>query len=509
MTDAFATASRDLPWLRALAARLARGDTDVADDLVQETLEQAWRTGPAGGELAAPRGWLATVLRSRLRMTLRAGARRSARESATHAAVPSTQDPTDELARLELLGIVVECLHALPELDRRIVMLRYFDDLDATGIGARLAMAPPTVRSRLHRAITRLRDDMDARCGGRCAWALLLGAPLRQAPVTSSASLVAAVTAMSTVTKLAVVLAVVATVTAVWISGRGGTSLATTTTTTTAAPGVTPSAREHARESGDRSGTHAARLAAVLRARAPLHATPPRSPLPVPEIGAVDAAALVKEGKTALNDAFEACLLDVAPHGPPVVIPGAKFLPGHTPMPPLPGRVVIRGTMIGSPGVGAVFESVSVVEATEPRGPLVECIIESAYAYAGPAPAGELEAPVMMAWLGEPPADLDEDQWRVQMFEALMLAYVPESVHACDPEVAVEGALRFDLEFADGAAPTAARVDGPDLPLDVVACVRTAAARWKFPRKFAGRTMSYVATLPLEPRPTQDPDVDP
>lgn len=504
MTDAFATASRDLPWLRALAARLTRGDTDVADDLVQETLEQAWRAGPAAGELAAPRGWLATVLRSRLRMTLRAGARRSARESATSAPASSTRDPTDELARLELLGIVVECLHALPELDRRIVMLRYFDDLDATGIGARLAMAPATVRSRLHRAIARLRDDMDARCGGRRAWAVLLGAPLRQTTASSSTGLVAAVTAMSTVTKLAVVIAVVATATAVWISGREGTSLATTAVT----PAVTSSAREHARASDDRSGTHAARLAAVLRARAPLQATPPRSPMPMPEIGAVDATALREEGKAALVAAFDACLLDLAPHGPPVVIPGAKFLPGHTPMPPHPGRVVLRATMIGSPGVGAVFESVNLVEATEPHGPLVECVIESAYAYAGPAPAGELEAPVTLTRLGEPPADLDEDEWRDQMFEAVMLAHVNEGVHACDPDAAVEGALRFELEFAEGAAPSAARVDGPGLPLDVVACVRTAAAGWNFPRKFAGRTMSYVAMLPLEQRPTHEPDAD-
>ena len=59
MTDAFASVTRDLPWLRALAIRLARGDPDEADDLVQDALEVASQRAPSDLEAKSPRGWLA------------------------------------------------------------------------------------------------------------------------------------------------------------------------------------------------------------------------------------------------------------------------------------------------------------------------------------------------------------------------------------------------------------------------------------------------------------------
>ena len=501
MSDTLDIAVRDLPWLRALASRLARGDVDAADDLVQEALERAWHGAPTGGELAAPRGWLATVLRNRLRMTLRAGARRSARESATHAATPSTHDPTDELARLQLLGLLVERLHALPELDRRIVMLRYFDELDATAIGERLAMAPPTVRSRLHRALAHLRDEMDAHCGDRRAWAVLLGAPV---PARTTTGLVGAITAMSTATKLAIVTAVAATATAVWITRHERSSFAHAAV----APAQVRGAQALPRGLDSRTSTRARPLATALPAAAPLRASPPPSRLPVPDTGAIDEAALLAEGKAALQAAFDMCSQDLAPDGPPPTLPGATYLPGHGPMHPTYGRVVIRATMIGSPEVGAMFDSITVVEATEPGGPLVECLIQSAYAYTGPAPASDLASPVTMAWLGPPPAGLDDDTWREQMFESVMLAYVPEDVDACDPEATATGELRFELDFSEDKepSPAAVRVDGPHIPSDVVECVRTATAARFFPPKFADRTMAYVVQLPIERSEAGEPN---
>jgi RNA polymerase sigma factor (sigma-70 family) len=142
MTDAFTSLEPDLPWLRRLATQLARGDPDEAEDLVQETLHTAWRRAPTEEVLATPRGWLRTVMRNHLRMARRSDARRTRRHDLASAPAQASADPVDELARIELIGHVVTHLQALPELDQRIIALRFFDELDASAIGERLSMPP-------------------------------------------------------------------------------------------------------------------------------------------------------------------------------------------------------------------------------------------------------------------------------------------------------------------------------------------------------------------------------
>src|SRR6185503_575510 len=62
-------------WLNALARRLC-ADADGADDLVQDTWVAALEHPPEGGRPL--RGWLATVLRSKLGNRARSESRRSA-----------------------------------------------------------------------------------------------------------------------------------------------------------------------------------------------------------------------------------------------------------------------------------------------------------------------------------------------------------------------------------------------------------------------------------------------
>lgn len=54
MSDVFATLSQELPWLRSLATRLAQGDRDEAEDLVQDTLQVAWERTPPEQALQPP-----------------------------------------------------------------------------------------------------------------------------------------------------------------------------------------------------------------------------------------------------------------------------------------------------------------------------------------------------------------------------------------------------------------------------------------------------------------------
>jgi RNA polymerase sigma-70 factor (ECF subfamily) len=465
MTDAFATVTRDLPWLRALAARLAGGDPDLADDLVQDTLEVASRQAPA--ELESSRGWLATVLRNRVRMHHRGDARRSAREQAAAPAV-ARSDTADELARMELLAFVMARLQTLPELDRRIVTLRYFDDLDATTIGQRLAMPAATVRSRLQRTLAKLRADLDERCGNRRAWTLVLGVPI---PSRTATTFFGTITTMSIASKLGLGAVAIAAATATWFVTRAEPSSAPVRTAAAApdpAPvASTPSTIAHDRGAPEIQRTWQARRTAI-RARLP------KPPVAVP---VVDEAELATQARRALTDAFEDCAEDADAQ--------------------LQGRIVLRATMIGSPDEGTVFDAITSVDETTHDPALLECLIESSYAYSGPAPSAAVETTTTVSWLGGQPEAMDDDTWRQSMFDAVFEAHSVE-LDACASGRAVAEPVKVALEFAKGPSPIAARVEGDELPRDIGECMAKVLTQWRFPRRFEGRTMTTTVRLGKE-----------
>jgi RNA polymerase sigma-70 factor (ECF subfamily) len=474
MTDGFATITRDLPWLRSLAVRLARGDGDAADDLVQETLHTAWERAPPEAALHSPRGWLATVLRNRLRMTRRGDARRAVRESHGATDPVEVRTPSDELARLELLGLVMERLQALPELDRRIITLRFFDDLDAPAIGARLSLPPATVRSRLHRALARLRDDLDAHHGGdRRSWALLLGAPL---PVPATTGSLAGAIAMTMTAKLGLTIAVAVVAFAAWRAARTAPAPTTPAAVTVAAPLPSPARAGGAAPDRDPANERAWQdRRAVIRGRIGARPAPD-----VPAVASVAADdALVAQATAALHEAFAACT------------EGSER--------PIAGRMVVRATIIGSDDVGTIFESIEPVDPATRDVDTLECLIESSYAFVGPAPRAALDTTTTIAWLGAQPEGLDDDAWRREMFDATVISHLSE-VRACEAGApGVRGVLRLAFEFADDPTPTSVRTEAGEVADAVVQCALEAARGWRFPRKFAGRTMTSALTFPIDP----------
>lgn len=173
------------PWVRTLARSLVH-DENAASDLEQETWLTALERPPRRG--GALRGWLATVMRSRLADDRRSTGRRTAREErvATSATAP---DPADLAARGELHRRVIEAVLALPTEQRDVVLLRYFEDRSAAEIATRYGVPASTVRSRLMRGLKRLREVLSDEFGAegrdwRAALAPLAG--LGDSSVTSS-----------------------------------------------------------------------------------------------------------------------------------------------------------------------------------------------------------------------------------------------------------------------------------------------------------------------------------
>ncbi|HEX5051153.1 MAG TPA: sigma-70 family RNA polymerase sigma factor [Planctomycetota bacterium] len=154
------------PFLRALARRLAT-DEHTADDLVQETCVAALTGAPRPHGLVP---WLAAVLRKRAARHMRTGTRRRARER-TAARAPISADTADVAVKLDVARRLLQHVEALDAPGRDAIFLRYYENLKPQQIAARLDVPLGTVKTRLARALARLRERLDAdHPAGRQNW---------------------------------------------------------------------------------------------------------------------------------------------------------------------------------------------------------------------------------------------------------------------------------------------------------------------------------------------------
>jgi RNA polymerase sigma-70 factor (ECF subfamily) len=207
--------------LRRLAAHLLR-DPARADDAVQDALVVALTRPPSvGARLGA---WLKGVLRNKAREARRGDERRRRHEGAVSPR-EAAMDVQEIAGGLEVQRRAVEAVRALDEPYRSAVWWHYFEGLDARTVAERQSVPLETARTRLKRALERLRADMDQRCGDRKAWMAAL-APLATglsapagAGIAAGAGATASVTAAGAGAGWAVAAAAVAVVglgTAAW-----------------------------------------------------------------------------------------------------------------------------------------------------------------------------------------------------------------------------------------------------------------------------------------------------
>jgi len=205
-------------WVRALARRLASGAD--ADDLEQATWLAALTTR---SERSGPlREWLGAIVRNFARQQRRSEGRRTDHEQ--RAARREATGPADDLlARAELQRKLVGAVMELEEPYRTTVLLRYFENLPPREIAARLDTPLATVRTRLARAIERLRERFDAEHGGdRGAWVGAF-APLWPRWTAPGTSLGAVLVVNAKIVTACVVLAAAGAV-AWWWNGQAATS---------------------------------------------------------------------------------------------------------------------------------------------------------------------------------------------------------------------------------------------------------------------------------------------
>ena len=185
MTPPHHELQQQLDWVRALAARLVF-DKSHRDDLAQEVWHAALKAPNASAHTAPLRAWLTGIARHLAALLYRRDARRTRRELA--AAGTGTAKSAAEVAEhAELQQRLLAAVNTLPEPMRDVVLLRYLEGLPPRAIAARLQVPIATVRTRLQRAIERLRERLDADFGDRRAWALAFAALGRPRDVAAAA----------------------------------------------------------------------------------------------------------------------------------------------------------------------------------------------------------------------------------------------------------------------------------------------------------------------------------
>lgn len=142
-------------------ARVLLADRGAAEDALQEAWMDAWR-GLSRFQGDRPfRPWLLRVVANRCRMAARrriVPAQPLLPEDAE--TVVGAESPVETLLRREGDAELYAALSALPVDQRHVVELRFFAELDLADIACVLAIPLGTVKSRLHRALLAVRQQL-------------------------------------------------------------------------------------------------------------------------------------------------------------------------------------------------------------------------------------------------------------------------------------------------------------------------------------------------------------
>lgn len=141
----------------ARVAFVVCGDAEVAQDAVQAAWAIAWRKLRSLRDPAQVRPWLVAIAANEARGAIRRRRRQPVVDISVVLDRHGSPDPADAIELVDL----ERALRRLKPDDRSLIALRYVAGLDATEIASQLGISPSGVRTRLARAIDRLRMDLD------------------------------------------------------------------------------------------------------------------------------------------------------------------------------------------------------------------------------------------------------------------------------------------------------------------------------------------------------------
>ena len=141
-----------------VARILTRGD--AAADALQEVYVRIWeKAGEFDPLKGSPLAWMATIARNRALDEVRR-VRPVSLEDQPEGFEPAAEeiDPLAARERSEGLTALVDCLKALDEEKRAIVLLAYYRGSSREALAKRFGRPVPTIKTWLHRSLAQLRD---------------------------------------------------------------------------------------------------------------------------------------------------------------------------------------------------------------------------------------------------------------------------------------------------------------------------------------------------------------
>jgi RNA polymerase sigma-70 factor, ECF subfamily len=137
-------------------------DRAAAEDVTAQAFERAVRRRRTfDARKGTPRAWLFGIARNAALDELRR--RKRSATLAADPADPAAPAPDDEADRALRRAAVRTALAALPARDREIVALKFHGGLDNAELARVLGVSVSNAGTQLHRAMTKLREAVDAR----------------------------------------------------------------------------------------------------------------------------------------------------------------------------------------------------------------------------------------------------------------------------------------------------------------------------------------------------------
>ncbi|MFD8818028.1 SigE family RNA polymerase sigma factor [Streptomyces sp. NPDC059627] len=131
------------------------GDRYEAEDLLQSALFSTYRAWERISDKAAVGGYLRRTMTN---LHISAWRRRKLNEYPTEE-LPETPGDTDAMSGTELRAVLWQALSRLPELQRTMLVLRYYEGRTDPEIAEILDISVGTVKSSIWRSLRRLRED--------------------------------------------------------------------------------------------------------------------------------------------------------------------------------------------------------------------------------------------------------------------------------------------------------------------------------------------------------------
>jgi RNA polymerase sigma-70 factor (ECF subfamily) len=144
------------------------GNAALAEDLAQDTLVEAWRCLSRYNGRGRLFTWLCAILLNRYRNTVRKkrplslsslpGKDRDEFQSSLDQLIDDGSSPDEAAQVREQAALVLQCVQALSPKYQRVIYLRFYVDDSLESIAAALGCSVGTVKSRLFRALNKLRE---------------------------------------------------------------------------------------------------------------------------------------------------------------------------------------------------------------------------------------------------------------------------------------------------------------------------------------------------------------